>query len=339
MLILTTILAILWSTMAFEFLKLYSFLAFLIIVFLIFPSCIVIYDALIKGKRATRSIFLITLAISGIFTGGLFTGLFDSISVSADCYIDLSYCTIVFQEIQNVGLSGIEIVGLRIDNITYTFTSVPYNGVILSRGDSALFVINYMHNEFVWWDYPLPSEWAVKAVIEGSPFEYNGRISPNTYVTPLTFHVGGKYPVVVKTRTREHHFLLEARLTAEEDFNILWAQGKILSGKSNRIDLSFRFNNTGNSLIYIYNIQIENLTLRFSPPLLVMRQKKFEDILIDLHYDGKVGYSTSALWYGKIVAEPLSAISTFIADRSYGVVIWTMTNNRYSTAITMSLSL
>lgn len=277
-------------------------------------------------KRAYKTLFLATLFASTGFTVGLYTGLFESLILHVDSWIDISHSAAIFH-LKNNGLTDWIIEEVKISNITFTL-KYPAAKRYLGTGDTAHLIIYYSENTFQW----IPSTYAATISWEQadpfhpfSPMEWPCSVKGE--VSPSTFQNGSRYKVVFATNgVLKHSFDTEAKLTLDEELSVTAIRWLY----ENSMQISVRFNNTGNYFSYIYTIQIANVTFYFEPPLRIYSS---DDITFNF---GRNGFSVMYYgYYGDIYANATVNFSMFEIGTTYDILARTMTNNLYITSVTI----
>lgn len=295
-----------------------------------------------KGRAASKAAFLTGLLALGVLTGGLCTGLFESLVISPDSYIDVSWGAIVLQ-VRNVGLSDAKIQKLAVGEVTYI--PIDYSGqkyeLPLERGEKALLVIHYRSDDLA---YNKISPEITKSAIRDNPLGV--LLITNFNITPLTYSAGEEYIMIIRTQLKEHQFQIEANLTTDENLEILDAYGKIYGNEG--IGIFFKLNNTHtkpdgsvDSPICIYSIQIGNMIIEIHPSVTVWGtapwmsewQKEYE---FWVGSDGKIDIRPPYLWKGNAEVTPEPDFTAFTPYEPYEVVFWTLTNKTYRCNITFS---
>jgi hypothetical protein len=297
-------------------------------------------EMVMKDKAAFKAAFLTGLLALGIFTGVLCTGLFESIVVSSDSYIDTSWGAVVLQ-IRNSGLSDVNIQTITVGDITYT--PIDYSGqkyeLSLERGQNALLIVHYRSGDLA---YNRISPEIAESTIQDNP--WGVLFLSNVYVTPLTYSAGEKYVVILKTQLKEHHSQIEAKLTAEENLEILDAYGRIYGNEE--IGIFFELNKTHiktdgsvDPPICIYSIQIGNMTIEFHPCVRVGGTTSWEpewwrEYWFWVRSDGEIDCHPPYLWEGNAEVKPEPDLAAFVPYELYEVVFWTLANKTYRCTMT-----
>lgn len=298
---------------------------FILLIFL------VIWELLAKKKGFVRVTFLATLLILGIFAGGLCTGLFESVTLLEDSFIDLSNCAAILH-IQNTGLTNVELSRIKIGDITCDTSSQRWLAT-LSRGAAKYLVIHYAHRRFQWWD-----EQSFYAYEDS--YRASGAYQTDVEVAPFTFQNGSEYLVTLSTKGfLKHSFRLEAKHTMEENVSF---QAHVVNvnrdGNYCVPDIHFEFNITSTSVCHIYYIKIGNYTLWFNPPQRITYWSYYS---FAIHLSSSLwryppkGFETSGL-PSEITSTPSITSSSFRVGETYNIIMRTMTNNNYTTTITMT---
>jgi hypothetical protein len=339
-LMLPIFLSVFWTLVIIEFLKGLMSIASLVIIFFIVPFCVIMVNEILqKEKVPYRAVLLIVVGFSGAFTGGLYGKLFESMTLSENSVFDISNCAMIFW-LRNTGLTDLKILGICVSNITYTLTWPPYvsSYVLLPRGgETALLVVHYAREMFQWIRQP-PSEFKIETHLNSG---YVQSLSSDQNPTPVTFTDGERYQVTFHTQSvLQHSFWVEAKPTSKEELSASahsYFHGNETKGA---IQTFIRFNNTGTSHCYIYNISIGDVTFQFTPPMFIEPTPplsefyNLKEIGVDFGTYAGIGYTGS--FYGIITATPTPTLSMFKVDNTYEVTIWTMTNNYCTTNVTIT---
>jgi len=339
-LMLPIFLSVFWALIIIEFLKGLMSIASLVIIFFIVPFCVIMINEILQKERVPyRAVLLIVVGVSGAFTGGLYGKLFESVTLSEDSVIDISNCAMIFW-LRNTGLTDLKILGICVSNITYTLTWPPYvsSYVLLPRGgETALLVVHYAREMFQWIRQP-PSEFKVETYLNSG---YVKSLSSGHNPTPVTFTDGKKYQVTFHTQSMlQHSFWVEAKPTSMEELSASARSYFYDNEAGGFIQTCIRFNNTGTSPCYIYNIRIENTTVQFTPPMFIEPTSplsefyRLKEISVSFHTSGSIGYTGDH--HGKITVIPTPTPSMFKVGNTYEVTIWTMTNNYCTTNVTIT---
>ena len=281
-----------------------------------------------KGSKVLLFVVSFLIIAPASFTAGLNYGIFDSITLLEDSVIDLSHCT-AWLNIKNNGLTDVQISKIEIGNLICN-VSKQYSYLWrknLKRGKTATLGIYYARRSFQW-----------GAILGRNPPYGAYRFGSSLEITPTTF-TEGKYPVVIHTDgIIAYRFEIEARLSRPEE--IYGFQAKIYNLGEERIgdqnyclpDIEFRFEMVPLSVAFIYSVAIGNLTIKFSPPILVQRYEFYNDFDLRLFTDRIYvnGSPTTA-----IPSQPLN-MPIFRVGETYNVTVRTMVNNNYTTSITMT---
>ena len=323
-------LSITWSLLLMYFLiRVVGFLVYILIFFVILPLCLIFYDLMEKGKKTTRITFLVVLAGSGSFLGGLHMGLVESMSLADDSLLDISNCVVALH-VRNTGLSDIEIAEVTVGDIT--FDTPYYIPLVLAIGTEAHLIFNYVKETFIWSETPL----SIEEVLSRDTGGYTSDVK----ATPLTFQNGSMHPVTFHTQGLfQHAFSLKAEVTSEEGLDIT----EFIDYEADQfVEFEFYLNNTGASQCYIHEIQIGDVTFRVKPPFPVTLPEHPRDIWDYPHIRIIVpeeGFSPtirgSSWWHGEVTAEPTPNMLMFQENETYEVTFWTMTNN-YTFNITIT---
>jgi hypothetical protein len=279
-------------------------------------------------KRAYKTIFLATLVVSSGFTIGVYAGLFNSMILLDDSWVDISHSAIIFH-LKNNGFIYWTIKEVKVSNITFT---LKYSGSLkenLQAGDTAYLIVYYCENIFQW----IPSTYAARINWDpADPFSpwypmdiscpAKGEISPSTFQNESTYRV-----VFTTNGVLKHSFAVEAKFTLDEKLNI--TARKWLSENSREIWV--RFNNTGEYYSYIYTIQVANVTFYFKPPMKVPPCGEMR-----LFFAGGEGlFGWGAHYYGNVYATPTPKFPMLEVGTTYEILVRTMTNNLYITNVTI----
>jgi hypothetical protein len=330
-LMLSFAIGIVWSFLMMHFLiGITGGLVYILILLVIIPSCLIFYDLMEKGGKTTRMAFLVVLIALGSFFGGLRVGLLESISLAEDSLIDISH-SVVALHIRNTGLSPIRIAKVTVSDIDFNADSTNFP-LYLAIGAEAYLIVQYVRETFLWdrtIDKPMKEEY----------YDETRRYSSDTGPTPLTFQNGSVYSVTFHTYGLMHHtFPLKAELTGEERLNVWRAFGK----KTNLyVDVRLFLNNTGTSPCCIYTIRIGDVLFQLKPPMVISpwpaTSEYSPQVIIHIqdwgaYYDA---YGTWP-WSGELIAEPAPTVSMFPENETYGISVWTMADNHYTTNVTIT---
>jgi hypothetical protein len=281
-----------------------------------------------RGKLTWAAAMMLVIVLPGV-TAGLRLGVFDSIKLSDDSVIDLYYCTAWFN-ITNVGLTDVKIVKIAVGDLICPLT-IQYAELVapnIKRGESMWLSIYYAHESFFFGgrlglDTP-----------EDAPVEFHS----NLEVTPTTF-TPGKYPVTVYTdKMIPHKFEVEARFSKTEEIQGL--QARVYNLGDSRIgvpgyclpDIAFTLKMSQYSIAYIYSIDIGNLILKLTPPMILKEHNYFDyfSLVLDINYIWVNGHGSPKAIPNQLLSTPI-----FKVGETYLVTIRTMANNNYTTTITM----
>ena len=282
-------------------------------------------------KRAYKTMFLATLVVSSGFTISVYAGLFNSMILLDDSWIDISHSAIIFH-LKNNGFIDWAIKEVKVSNITFTLKyprfSLKEN---LQAGDTAYLIVYYCENIFQW----IPSTYAARINWNpADPFSpwwpmdiscpAKGEISPSTFQNESTYRV-----VFTTNGVLRHSFAVKAKFTLDEKLNV--TARKWLSENSREIWV--RFNNTGEYYSYIYTIQVANATFYFKPPIKVPPSSWREMRLIFAGGEGLFGWCVH--YYGNVYATPTPKFSMLKVGTTYEILVRTMANNLYITDVTI----
>lgn len=313
------------------------FLTIMVIVFVSFVSLAAVPSP--KTKRAYKTVFLATLVVSTSFAFGLYTGLFESMILLDDSWIDISHSAVVFH-LRNNGLTDWTVREVRISDITFT-PKYPHSSLKqdLQTGDMAYFIIYYSEDVFEW----IPPEstafssWSPINRPFSTYFISSWSCLPNQDINPSTFQNGSTYQVVFDTGgvlKHSYSFDIEARPTSDEELNVT-ATTKLYE---DRVDFWFEFNNTGEYYSYIYSIQIANVTFYFEPLIRIepswwTQSPMWYRMILSFNDDGL--YAISPAYLGNITSTATLRHSMLEVGTTYNVIVRTMTNNLYIAHVTI----
>lgn len=277
-------------------------------------------------KRAYKTIFLATLVASTGFTFGLYAGLFESMILLDDSWIDISHSAMICH-LKNNGFIDWTVKAVNVNNITFTL-EYPYyfSKERVQAGDTAYLIIYYGDDVFRW----IPSTRATRISWEDlDPWLVHDWSCPfNGEISPSTFQNGSSYQVVFTTNgVLKHSFAVEAKFTLDEKLNV--TARKWLSENSREIWV--RFNNTGEYYSYIYTIQVANVTFYFKPPIKIPPCREMR--LIFAGGEGLFGWGVH--YYGNVYATPTPEFPMLEVGTTYEILVRTMTNNLYITNVTI----
>lgn len=330
-LMLSFAIGIVWSFLMMHFLiGITGGLVYILILLVIIPSCLIFYDLMEKGGNITRIAFLVVLIASGSFFGGLRIGLFESISLAEASLIDISH-SVVALHVRNTGLSPIRIAKVTVNDIDFNIGST-YVPLYLAMGADVYLIVQYVRETFLWDltpDKPMKEEY----------YDETRRYSSDIEPTPLTFQNGSTYSVTFHTYgLMQHSFPLKAELTGEEELQI-W---KAFGTKTNLyVDIRLYLNNTGTSPCCIYTIQIGDVLFQFKPPIVISPWPATSEYSphVEIHIqDWGAYYDAHGTWpwSGELIAEPTPTVSMFPENETYGISVWTMADNHYTTNVTIT---
>lgn len=280
-------------------------------------------------KRAYKTIFLAALVASTGFTFGLYAGLFESMILLDDSWIDRSHSAMIFH-LKNNGFIDWTVNAVNVNNITFTLEYPHYvSKGRVQAGDTAYLIIYYSDDVFRW----IPSTRATVISWKDSDpwFVHDWSCPFNGEISPSTFQNGSSYQVAFTTNSvLKHSFAVEAKCTLDEKLNIT---ARRLGLSESLRDIGVRFNNTGEYYSYVYTIQIANVTFYFKPPINVPASSCREMRLIFAGGEGLFGWGVH--YYGNVYATPTPKFSMLKVGTTYEILVRTMTNNLYITNITV----
>ena len=302
-----------------------------------------IHSLMQEVKRRQNKILLCTVCLlillPPIFTAGLSLGAFDSITMLNGSIIDTTSCT-AWLLIKNNGPTNCEITKVQIGGLVCNLSST--GAPILHSGETWALSICYDQGCYQIYDNPGSYVWSQFHPGPngfGSPFELNMNVTPTT----LT---GGNYPVTIYTdRVTCHKFEVEAEPAEPEQINriqvgVFNLHEGIVNGHNvtTSLDLFVIVNMTSASVACIYSMQIQNVTIRFDPPIFVPTVPENMQFSFILSFDSAwMGVQSESLLQPTIAAIPSRPIdsSFFVYGQEYNVTFRTMTNNNYTAILTI----
>lgn len=310
----------------------FSFLTIFLAIFVF----VFLWEVLTTGRLVVKAAFLACLSILVLINGGLVLGAFEAIDVSPTSLIDLSEGSIILR-MHNSGLSQADIETLTVGEITYNFTRSEVDalkrGLPLGRGENTLLKIGYGRDIFEYGktssDYTSYSE-----------SHYEERIATTSSLTPLTFYSESAYSCVIRTRFREYHFLMERKPSLVENLDILQVEGTISVNRN--AEITFRLNNTAQTDLYIYSVQIGSLTLKFAPFISIYptfpEYNWTSEIRFFLYSSGQIRLlgPPNSRYFSNVQAEPTFDLSMLTVNGSYEITFWTLTNKMYHSTVTFT---
>jgi hypothetical protein len=342
---------IFWGILSFALTCFFSFAVYLLsgseafIIALLFDVLVFLgfWELAMKGGNY-RIGFVVVFLVLALLAVGLPFGTFESVRISSDSYIDVSWGAVALQ-VQNVGLSTISIQAITVGNITYTTLSFvgEKSGLPLGRGQNSMVVV-YYHTSGDLAFHVSPPVNVTTEVIRRS--FWNWLFVSDAYVTPVTYLAGQKYPVIIRTQFREHYFEVEAKRTAPENLEILDAYGLIDANQD--IGLFFKLNNTyawdyqyENPPVQICSLQVGNMTFTFHPSVSVYASGPDDGEFEREYYfffkaNGEREHFLPYRWDGLIDVKPELDPTSFRLFESYEVTFWTLSNNTYTNTMTFS---
>lgn len=274
-----------------------------------------------QTKKPYKVMFLSASVASAGFAIGLYSGLFESATLLADSYIDVSR-SLAILHLQNNGLTSFTVNKFELGNVSFTFRDRTFGGNKWAPREAKYVIIYYVYNSLGFFEtyesyYPSPSFGAF-------------RLSVDMEVTPLTFREGISYPLILTTNgLLRHRFNVEAKYTLDEEL----AVKAYASRFEHRVELAIRFNNTGSYYSYIYSIEIASVTLLFEPPAMISPYNSYNDLFVSFLEEPAISWSSSMI-VGKMSATPTPQLSMLLAGETYEVLVRTMAGRLYVTNVT-----
>jgi hypothetical protein len=311
----------------------------------------VVHSILTASQRKGARIFLFTILALLIITPGfticLTGGVFNSITLSNDSFIDLSHCT-VFLDIHNIGIKDVVITNVTVGHLVWTFpslNSVWWNLKKLPRGQNTTLTLVYAH------PYDgMPGMYSNLIEPDG-PYDLEGR-----GINPATFLEGEAYPVKVQTDGPiTFGFQVEAKYLKHEEIRGIHARAIFLHNRTEENEsycvpeIVVWFDMPATSLGFIHSITVGPLTLTFEQPILIPRNnfgstQQYTSIMIDYRVNASGQYSAfvSDVWPSSVVEpvlpnQPLTS-PPFKIGETYSLTVQTMENNNYTATITMKVT-
>lgn len=287
-----------------------------------------------RTKRAYKTIFLVILVTSAGFMISVYAGIFESMVLLDDSWLDVSHSAFIFH-LKNNGLTDWRIKEVETDNIAFTF-SYPSTNLRenLDAGDTSYLVIYYSESIFQWIisAYGVSINWDSAQPFHPSyPMDWS--CSTRGEISPATFQNGSTYKVsFVTDGVLRHSFNVKAKSTLDEELKVT-ARKWFREIPSPAKEIWVQLNNTGDYYSYVYTIQVANVTFLFKPPIKVS-PSSWEEMRL-FFSDGEDSFGWSVNYYGNIYATPTPAFSMLKIGTSYDVLVRTMTNNLYTTNITI----
>jgi hypothetical protein len=288
-----------------------------------------------KGAKTLLVVMLALIVITPAFTVCLASGVFDSLTMSNDSYIDLYRCT-VFLYVQNVGFKDVAITNVTVGNLVWVFS-----GSDIARGENMTLTLVYAHPDIlIYWLEP-------ENIIYDGPYCLNG-----TGVDPTTFQEGKIYGVKIQTDGPTFTFQVKATYLSREDIQGINAKVGYMDNQTEGNEtyclpeMYVQFNTTSWSFVFIHSITVGPLTLTFEQPILVVVDPSNGHYgYLDLDFYGPPYGQYRALvpeiWpNGEIVSatanQPLTS-PVFSLGKTYSLTVCTMENN-YTTTVTMEVT-
>jgi len=287
-----------------------------------------------KRKSARRLILLVfTLAVivPSVFATSLSVGLFDYVSLAEGSMLDLNHCTALLK-LRNSGLSNVEIRTIQIDNITYD-VSTQYGrprSYSLKRGETATLAIYFARNGFMW-----------GGSLESGYFDPMIQFDSDVDIAPTTF-VEGEHPVRIHTEgLMDFESKINTAYSSNEEVKSI--QGKIFNLNEQRIgnqsfcqpDMTITLDMPEGSVAFIYSVTLGNLTLTFSPKLMItwLRDISYLTLWGLSYLEYPSGPYGSAIQV--IPNQPVSP-TLFNVGQTYNLTVRTLTNRNYTIPVTMT---
>lgn len=272
-----------------------------------------------RTKKRYKAMFLTASVVAAGFTVGLYSGLWESVILLDDSYIDISRCAVVLH-LKNNGLTEVIVNQIEVGNTSFTVSS-PYSVKGLQPSETANLVIYYVEKNL-----QLLTD---RIEIDFDPW-WGADVSVNQEVIPSTFQSGDSYPVVLTTNSvLKHRFSVEAKRTLDEKLDIKASMWHF----ENSVAISIRFNNTGSNYLYLYSIKIADVVFKPEPPAVI---PYYDSNHLALYFEDEPAISwTSNMIIHKISATPKPELDMLEMGATYDILVRTMADNLYVTNVTI----
>jgi hypothetical protein len=302
-----------------------------------------------KGAKTLLFVALALIVLTPAFTFCLASGVFDSLKLSNDSYIDLHNCT-VFLNVQNVGVKDVVITNVTVGNLVWAFSSLnsaPDTLERLPRGENITLSLVYAHLGYELY-------WA--NINYDGPYCLNGGA-----VEPTTFQDGKTYSVKIQTDGPTFMFQVKAEYLTREDIQRIQADAyniyNLTEGNETYclfwISIQF-YALSWWSRIFVHSFTVGPLTFTFDRPILVKNDFwpdiKYADVDIALQPAVAVAKYRQTSIPGQLYAvvqavepdveiapatanQPLAS-PPFSLGNTYSLTVFTMENN-YTTTVTV----
>lgn len=288
-----------------------------LVIFLILAtsSIIITFVPSERTKKLYKVAFLcVTVFVSG-FTFGIFAGLFESIVLLPDSMIDLSR-SLVSLHIQNNGLTDLTINEVDVEDIKFVLEFPGAVDKYLQPGGSAYLTLDYIYSTFDWPTF-------LNRVDETGDCEINKEFSPTTFQPHSVYNVA-----LITNGVIKHSFQVEAKLTSDENLTISPRIWHFQDGA--QLDVKF---NTTQNWVFVYSIQMVNITFYFKPPNGI---SKYEEDELFINFASAAYFYWECWGYsGNLNATLTPTYSMLQAGKTYDIVVTTMTNTTYTTNVTI----
>lgn len=280
-----------------------------------------------QTRKQYKAMFLAGSAISAGFAAGLYSGLFESVTLLPDSYIDTSR-SLALLHLRNNGLTDLALNEIKLGNSSFTF---GYDAVRLGRvqrGYEAYFVIYY----------PEKSLQISDEAPHLGPIYAGPDLIVDQEVDPSAFQNGLSYPAVLTTNSiLRHTFNIEARRTMDEELDVQ-ASARLYELYEHTVEFSIRFNNTGSYLVHLYSIEIADVVFYPRPPAMVVPYQwsrgTYQVLELRFFEAPRLSWSSS-MSIRNISAIPQPQLSMLTIGETYEIRVRTMTDNIYVTSVTV----
>jgi len=303
-----------------------------------------IYSLMQEVKRRQNRIllcaFCLLILLPPVFTAGLSFGAFDSITMLNGSIIDTSSCT-AWLLIKNNGPTNCEITKVQIGSLVCNLSSNTYHAPILKSGETWALAIYYDHYG---WRIAADNPNSFWSQVEPGPGGYAASFEPNMNATPTTLKEGN-YPVTIYTdRLTSHKFEVEAEPLEPELESIQTFVNGLQEGIVNghnvttALGVFVNVNMTSASVACIYSMQVQNVTIRFDPPIFVEGGPEYMGNSFILSFGSAwMGVQSESLLQPSTTVNPSQPIdsSFFVYGQGYNVTFRTMTNRNYTAILTI----
>jgi hypothetical protein len=274
-----------------------------------------------RRKNILFSIVILAVLIPAVFSTSVNVGFLDRVDLAEGSVLDLNHCTALIK-FKNSGLTEIWIDKVQIGGLV---CDPHQGGEYLKRGETSTLAIYYADHGYLW-----------GGDLEETIFDTKMLFYPNINITPTTF-VEGKYPIRIYTDgVIVYETEIKARFSQNEEISLMQARvfnlGEVEIGNQSYClpDVTISLDLPRCSVIFIYSLNIGNLTLTFSPPLLVTGYGSVQYVdILSFSFLGE-GYTN------QIIPDKPVNPALFKVGQTYDLTIRTMTNKNYTAPITMT---